>query len=118
MNLGLYHHPRRPGIEKLLGGSFGPFPALDHFSARYRDPILLQDILGLVLMNFHNDSLLDLWHDLACSLGQRFATLNFIEALPIGQTRRAMRRDFATLISGSRSGAGRSHLGRQTMLLL
>jgi hypothetical protein len=37
-------------------------------------------------------------HDLACSLGQRFATLNFIEALPIGQTRRAVNRDFATLI--------------------
>src|SRR6478672_3565997 len=45
-------------------------------------------------------------HDLACSLGQRFATLNFIEALPIGQTRRAVNRAFCHADSDCGSGAG------------
>jgi len=56
-------------------------------------------------------------HDLACSLGQRFATLNFIEALPIGQTRREVNRDLATLILIA-VWCWPCHLNLQTMLLL
>ena len=55
MDLCLYHHTRRTRSEQILRRCFRRRHASRHFAARDRDPILLQDFLRLVFMNFHKD---------------------------------------------------------------
>ena len=56
MNLRFHHNSGRAGIEQVHGCSFGLLARGRHLTARHRDTIFFQDPLGLILMNFHNDS--------------------------------------------------------------
>ena len=80
MNLGFHHHAGRAGVEQASSRPLRPASRVSTISPRgTATPYFFRIVLGLVLMNFHNDSRPKdhsvCRHDLACSLGQRVANL-------------------------------------------
>src|SRR5436190_19226881 len=86
MDLCLDHHAGCARTEQILCRSLRFRYGLRHFATRHRDPVLLQDSLGLVFMNFHKIADWTYRQNSACRLWQRIATFDFIEPPRIGQT--------------------------------
>src|SRR5689334_18739899 len=81
MNLSLDNDAGGAGIDQFPGRGFRRLASFHHFALRHCYPVFLQDSLGLVLMNFHNDSCLDLSATLGLQLWAAGSKVDSIEGL-------------------------------------